>query len=120
MFPKNLYHTKIRSAGEHCIIQRYDKLSISKKKSQKNAELHKIMYQNDEREGWGNSKFKIQNSKFKIQNYEEQVLVSSSRLGIAQVNLLSALAPQRRFKITRRNTRFLLAMINFLPLQMDD
>ena len=36
---------------------------------------------------------------FKIQNYEEQVLVSSSRLGIAQVNLLSALAPQRRFKI---------------------
>ena len=67
-----------------------------------------------------NSKFKIQNSKFKIQNYEEQVLVSSSRLGIAQVNLLSALAPQRRFKITRRNTRFLLAMINFLPLQMDD
>ena len=57
---------------------------------------------------------------FKIQNYEEQVLVSSSRLGIAQVNLLSALAPQRRFKITRRNTRFLLAMINFLPLQMDD
>ena len=41
----------------------------------------------------------IQNSKFKIQNYEEQVLVSSSRLGIAQVNLLSALAPQRRFKI---------------------
>ena len=64
--------------------------------------------------------FKIQNSKFKIQNYEEQVLVSSSRLGIAQVNLLSALAPQRRFKITRRNTRFLLAMINFLPLQMDD
>ena len=55
----------------------------------------------------------IQNSKFKIQNYEEQVLVSSSRLGIAQVNLLSALAPQRRFKITRRNTRFLLAMINF-------
>jgi hypothetical protein len=73
------------------------------------------MYQNDEREGWG-----IQNSKFIIQNYEEQVLVSSSRLGIAQVNLLSALAPQRRFKITRRNTRFLLAMINFLPLQMDD
>ena len=64
--------------------------------------------------------FKIHNSKFKIQNYEEQVLVSSSRLGIAQVNLLSALAPQRRFKITRRNTRFLLAMINFLPLQMDD
>ena len=64
--------------------------------------------------------FKIQNSKFKIQNYEEQVLVSSSRLGIAQVNLLSALAPQRRFKIARRNTRFLLAMINFLPLQMDD
>ena len=62
----------------------------------------------------------IQNSKFIIQNYEEQVLVSSSRLGIAQVNLLSALAPQRRFKITRRNTRFLLAMINFLPLQMDD
>jgi hypothetical protein len=62
----------------------------------------------------------IQNSKFKIQNYEEQVLVSSSRLGIAQVNLLSALAPQRRFKITRRNTRFLLAMINFLLLQMDD
>ena len=62
----------------------------------------------------------IQNSKFKIQNYEEQVLVSSSRLGIAQVNLLSALAPQRRFKITRRNTRFLLAMIIFLPLQMDD
>jgi hypothetical protein len=57
---------------------------------------------------------------FKIHNYEEQVLVSSSRLGIAQVNLLSALAPQRRFKITRRNTRFLLAMINFLPLQMDD
>jgi hypothetical protein len=57
---------------------------------------------------------------FIIQNYEEQVLVSSSRLGIAQVNLLSALAPQRRFKITRRNTRFLLAMINFLPLQMDD
>ena len=55
----------------------------------------------------------IHNSKFKIQNYEEQVLVSSSRLGIAQVNLLSALAPQRRFKITRRNTRFLLAMINF-------
>jgi hypothetical protein len=62
----------------------------------------------------------IHNSKFIIQNYEEQVLVSSSRLGIAQVNLLSALAPQRRFKITRRNTRFLLAMINFLPLQMDD
>ena len=47
----------------------------------------------------GNSKFIIHNSKFKIQNYEEQVLVSSSRLGIAQVNLLSALAPQRRFKI---------------------
>ena len=43
--------------------------------------------------------FKIQNSKFIIQNYEEQVLVSSSRLGIAQVNLPSALAPQRRFKI---------------------
>ena len=55
----------------------------------------------------------IQNSKFIIHNYEEEVLVSSSRLGIAQVNLLSALAPQRRFKITRRNTRFLLAMINF-------
>ena len=36
---------------------------------------------------------------FKIHNYEEQVLVSSSRLGIAQVNLLSALAPQRQFKI---------------------
>ena len=113
MFPKNLYHTKNCSAGEHCIIQRYDKLSISKKNHKKNAELHKIMYQNDEREGWGNSKFIIH-------NYEEQVLVSSSRLGIAQVNLLSALAPQRRFKITRRNTRFLLAMINFLPLQMDD
>ena len=61
LFPKNLYHTKICSAGEHCIIQRYDKLSISKKKSKKNAELHKIKYQNDEREGWG-----IQNSKFKI------------------------------------------------------
>ena len=60
-----------------------------------------------------NSKFKIHNSKFIIHNYEEQVLVSSSRLGIAQVNLLSALAPQRRFKIARSNTRFLLAMINF-------
>ena len=59
--------------------------------------------------------FKIHNSKLR-----GGILVSSSRLGIAQVNLLSALAPQRRFKITRRNTRFLLAMINFLPLQMDD
>ena len=43
---------------------------------------------------------------FKIHNYEEQVLVSSSRLGTAQVNLLSALAPQRRFKITRSKSSF--------------
>ena len=38
-------------------------------------------------------------TEFKIQDYDKRVVVSSLRLGKERVQALSALVPQRRFKI---------------------